>query len=331
MRNKVYEKVIAATMVMVMSGMLMTGCGNAAPESTGTQAEVTAEVADTESIEDDATAQAPAPETAEDNTAEAAEEAPYFQKGVVYVNYAKEAQAPDRNYFYVFEDATYGYTDDAKAGVGVPFSCEQTEGSVKFSFGGADSIEDVLTVSSVEDGVVTGAFEDGLELVFEPIDDAVAEGFSAENYYNGPSNSVYHDANGWSVKYDATKFTVTPEKGCVFIVYQGESAGTNVITVTYDVENTGEAAIKKLGESWGSDKTTYSEGPFPGAEDVTGYWATLPPSEDGSGLYETAIGRDYMDGALIFELTGHNGEDDAQNMEVSDQMASVIDSLTFEQ
>lgn len=216
MRNKVYEKVIAATMVMVMSGILMTGCGNAAPESTGTQAEVTAEVADTESIEDDATAQAPAPETAED-------------------------------------------------------------------------------------------------------------------YYNGPDNSVYHDANGWSVKYDATKFTVTPENGSVFIVYQGESAGTNVITVTYDVENTGEAAIKKLGESWGSDKTTYSEGPFPGAEDVTGYWATLPPSEDGSGLYETAIGRDYMDGALIFELTGHNGEDDAQNMEVSDQMASVIDSLTFEQ
>ena len=113
--------------------------------------------------------------------------------------------------------------------------------------------------------------------------------------------------------------------------YYGPYIWRTTETVTYDVENKGEDAIKKLGESWGSDKTTYSEGAFPGAEDVTGYWATLPPSEDGSGFYETAVGRDYMDGALIFELTGHNGEDDAQNMEVSDQMASVIDSLTFEQ
>ena len=37
-----------------------------------------------------------------------------------------------------------------------------------------------------------------------------------------------------------------------------------------------------------------------------------------------------MDGALIFELTGHNGEDEEQNLEVSDALAGIIDSLTWE-
>ena len=46
-------------------------------------------------------------------------------------------------------------------------------------------------------------------------------------------------------------------------------------------------------------------------------------------MHETAIARDYMDGALIFELTGHNGEDEEMNMEVSDRMAGIIDSLTW--
>ncbi len=145
------------------------------------------------------------------------------------------------------------------------------------------------------------------------------------------SESIYHDPNGWSIRYDANLFTVNQSDNNVFIVYTGESAGTNMITVTYTAEDKAEAAIKKLGESWGSDKTTYSEAPFLGDEDVTGYWATLEPAEDGSGAYETAIGRDYMDGALIFELSGHNGNDEEQNMAVSDALAGVIDSITFDE
>ena len=148
---------------------------------------------------------------------------------------------------------------------------------------------------------------------------------------NSHESSVYQDPNGWSIKSDADLFTVNQSDNNVFIVYTGESAGTNMITVTYIAEDKAEAAIKKLGESWGSDKTTYSEAPFLGDEDVTGYWATLEPAADGSGAYETAIGRDYMDGALIFELSGHNGNDEEQNMAVSDALAGVIDSITFDE
>ena len=43
----------------------------------------------------------------------------------------------------------------------------------------------------------------------------------------------------------------------------------------------------------------------------------------------TSISRDYMDGSLTFELTGHNSGNDELDMEVSDYMSSIIDSVTF--
>ncbi|MCR5735607.1 MAG: hypothetical protein K6G22_13450 [Lachnospiraceae bacterium] len=144
-----------------------------------------------------------------------------------------------------------------------------------------------------------------------------------------PEYSEYNDANGWNIKYDPERFEITPNGPEVYIVYTGESAGTNMITVTYTVENRGKEAIQELGDSWG-DSTEYYEAPFPGAEYATGYWAFLEPEGGGSGLYMTAIGRDYMDGALIFELTGHMGDDEEMNIEVSDHLAGIIDSLTWD-
>ena len=156
------------------------------------------------------------------------------------------------------------------------------------------------------------------------------ETFDAANFKNAAAGDdlVYEDANGWSVRYDPDLFTVNGGGPEVSFVYTGESAGTNMITVTYTVDNKAEAAIKELGESW-SEKTEYSDGPFPGADYAKGYRAVLPPEEEGSGLYMTAIARDYMDGALIFELTGHNGNDEEMNMAVSDHLAGIIDSLTW--
>ena len=74
---------------------------------------------------------------------------------------------------------------------------------------------------------------------------------------------------------------------------------------------------------------TYSEGTFPGTEDVKSYWVQSAPGTDGSGLYMTAVARDYMDGALVFEFTEHMGEDEEQNYLVSDTLAEIIDSIEF--
>ena len=254
---------------------------------------------------------------------------PYFAKGV-YVNYAEEAENPTKDYYYVFYDEGSGRTDDGSVGIGLPFSCEQTDGTVTFSFGGEDEEKAVLTVDSVDKGTVTGHFDDGLKLVFAPVADVDPETFDAQNYMNAAAGKdlVYHDANGWSVRYDPDLFTVNGGGPLVTFVYTAESAGTNMITASYNVDKDAKSAINDLAKEWG-DKTEVYEGVFPGTDDVTGYWANLAPEKDSSGLYSTAVAVDYMDGYLMFELTGHNSGNDEADMAVSDALAGVIDSLEF--
>lgn len=257
-------------------------------------------------------------------------EAPYFKKGV-YACYPVEAGSKPRTFFYIFNEDNYGHTEDGEyEGMGIPFEVSQEKGKVSFSYGGEGEVEDVFRVMSVKDGTIRGYFTESpyVLLVYEPVKDADPDTFSAENYVRGPEDCIYRDPNGWSCRYDSTRFQISQDGPNVFIVYTGESAGTNMITVTYDPEKTGEKAVRELGESWSED-TEYIEGPFPGAEYATGYWAVPPFVEGGSGLYMSALGRDYMDGSLVFEFTEHKGNDEEMNMEVSDYLAGIIDSLTW--
>ena len=143
--------------------------------------------------------------------------------------------------------------------------------------------------------------------------------------------TLYEDPNGWTLKYYEDSFDVTQENGMVAFVYKGESAGTNMLSVTYDVDTTNpEEVADKLVKEWG-DSAEKSEGIFPGTESVPCFRASLPVAEDGSGLYMEAIIRSYMQGCLVFELTGHNSGDDELDMAVSDNLAMLIDSVEFTQ
>ncbi|MCR4685912.1 MAG: hypothetical protein K5649_10630 [Lachnospiraceae bacterium] len=196
---------------------------------------------------------------------------------------------------------------------------------------GEDGIIDVLTITSVENGSVRGHFDDGLELMFVPVPDMDPQTFDAQNYMNAAAGEylTYHDANGWSVTYDPDLFTVNGGGPTVSFVYTGESAGTNMITASYNVDGKdAKTAIADLAKEWGDEATT-SDAIFPGTDDVTGYFATLSPVTEGSGLYCTAVARDYMDGYLLFELTGHNSGNEELDMAVSDALAGIIDSLKF--
>ena len=88
-----------------------------------------------------------------------------------------------------------------------------------------------------------------------------------------------------------------------------------------------EGLIDELGKPYG-DKAYYTQGVFPGTEDA-GYFVSVAPDTKGSGSYMSAVARDYKDGVLVFEFDGHMGEDEFNNMEVSDALSLIIDSVQF--
>lgn len=141
--------------------------------------------------------------------------------------------------------------------------------------------------------------------------------------------ATYEDPNGWTLQYDKNNFEVNQQDNVVTFVYTGESGGTNMLTVTYDISSKDPGTIVDgLLAEWG-DSAVKSEGTFPTDENVPVVRATLPVEEGGSGLYMEAIVRSYMEGCLVFELTGHNSGDEELDMGVSDQMAMLIDSVQF--
>ena len=140
--------------------------------------------------------------------------------------------------------------------------------------------------------------------------------------------ALYNSKNGWSVKYDPEMFMLYEDGPVVNFVYMGESAGTNMITVTYTTEKNAQKAINDIGKPYGKE-AYYTQGIFPGTEDEKGYYVNTAPDTKGSGSYMSAAARDYKDGALVFEVCGHMGEDEFNNMEVSDALAGIIDSVQF--
>ncbi len=344
-KNIMKKNILKPLIAIFVASALLAGCKSADEMTPGdgvngsflSESSATDETGDAKGEAGDAND--PAGDTAESNSADASENtdkdaavtepAPYFLKGV-YMYYPVADEDPSMDRFYIFRTGEEGYTENGSDGTGAPFSCKQADGKVEFTFGGEGEETEVFTVQSLENRAVTGAFEDGVKLVFLPVDDEDPDTFDAVNYINAQSGKdlVYTDANGWRVRYDPDLFEVSKDGTSVNFVYTGESAGTNMITAYYTVENDAKTTIDNLAKEWGENATT-TEGIFPGTEDAPGYWAVLPPAEEGSGIHMTAIARDYMDGALVFEMTGHVCGDDEIDIPVSDALAGVIDSLEF--
>ncbi len=142
------------------------------------------------------------------------------------------------------------------------------------------------------------------------------------------SEETYEDPNGWSVVYDPNYISVASDNDITNFVYTGDSAGSNLVSVSYVSGKASKDVAKEFEESYGDTATT-TETTFPGTEDVTAYYVDLPPAEGGSGLYESAIIRDYKDGSLVFEMICHNSGDEEMDMLVSDNLALIIDSVSF--
>ena len=68
----------------------------------------------------------------------------------------------------------------------------------------------------------------------------------------------------------------------------------------------------------------------PGTEDVKAYELSYEKFENGVGDSRLAIAREYKEGTLLLEMAGHNTGDDERDMESSDSISAILDSMTFE-
>lgn len=141
----------------------------------------------------------------------------------------------------------------------------------------------------------------------------------------------YKSSNGWSVKYDPSVITVNEAENMTAFVYTGESAGTNMVTISYIADKQPEEALSELTDGWGDpENIDRSEGYFPGTNDKWGCWRTLITNGEGSGLGENVFAGEYNGGVLMFEFTTHKAENDETDIPVSDALSAIVDSITYD-
>lgn len=141
----------------------------------------------------------------------------------------------------------------------------------------------------------------------------------------------YVSDRGWSVKYDPSIITVNEGEDMTSFVYTGESAGTNMLTISYIADKLPDEVLSELTEGWGDPGSVESsESYFPGTSDKWGLWRTLLSNSEGSGLSENVFAGEYNGGVLMFDFTTHKAEDDSIDIPVSDALSAVIDSIKYE-
>ncbi len=139
---------------------------------------------------------------------------------------------------------------------------------------------------------------------------------------------TYKSNDGWSVKYNSDLINVNEDEEGVSFVYIGESAGTNMLKISYIKDKMPQEVLGEVTADWNAEKTIRKEGYFAG--DNWAFLADIEP-EGGSGLYQGFTAAEYNDGTLLVERIAHVGENtEDEDTLVSDTIANVIDSIEFE-
>ena len=138
----------------------------------------------------------------------------------------------------------------------------------------------------------------------------------------------YESSDGWSVSYDSSYFELI-EDDAVYFKYTGEAEGTNQISVMYYPDKMPDevltAAISKDTDGEIPEHTR-REGYFAGRTDV---WSMIDSMDSVTfpDATDDFIGVERNGGTLLVQITTTKQADDETGMQVSDALASVVDSF----
>ena len=151
---------------------------------------------------------------------------------------------------------------------------------------------------------------------------------ASENNEKPAEDKTYKSKDGWSVKYDPSLIAVNETGDSVSFVYTGESAGTNMVEISYIKGKQPQEVLGEATADWDDENTVRTEGYFAGKN-----WAFFRDliSEGGSGLSQHFIAAEYNDGVILIEGISHtSANSDDEDYTVSDTIANILDSMEFE-
>ena len=99
------------------------------------------------------------------------EQGQVFTEGV-YTVFDEDSTSTEMTTFYIIYGDGTGYIEDVKADEGTYFEYEQEEYCIKFYFGFGDPYVKEFKVLAMNNGTVTGTFDDDDELEFVPVQGA---------------------------------------------------------------------------------------------------------------------------------------------------------------
>ena len=165
----------------------------------------------------------------------------------------------------------------------------------------------------------TAATTEATEEVTEATEEATKD--------DADSNEVleYKDAKGWSVSYKPSIIALNELDNGASFVYIGESAGTNMLTISYIEGKEPQEVLTEITDTWGEgiqEDISRSESFLPGTKDKWGFWRT----------YENncVIAGEYNDGVILFELNLHDSDDEDMSMTISDTLSEILNSIKYD-
>ena len=138
----------------------------------------------------------------------------------------------------------------------------------------------------------------------------------------------YESSDGWSASYDSACIELI-EDDAVYFKYTGEAEGTNQIAVMYYPDEMPDEVLT-IAISKDTDgeipEHTRREGYFAGRTDV---WSMIDSMDSVifSDATEDFIGVERNGGTLLIQITTKKQEDEDTAIQVSDALASVVDSF----
>ena len=164
-------------------------------------------------------------------------------------------------------------------------------------------------------------------------DGVVTEANSEEetNTVSGNKITEYKSDNGWSVQYNESLISVIDQgDGSVQFAYTGEASGPNMITISYIEDKLPEEVLYEYTAEWADEDVIRNENYMPGTTDKWSYWRTYTTEANNLTYTDMAIAGEYNGGVLLFQLASCSEPDEEKGMTVSDAMAFVIDSITYD-